>query len=73
MIWEPGSNGYDSPGYVNTGYNNDSSGYGNSGYSQMPEVRQGNFSDGYRENVYDSYNLGDRAYTDEAVLPNPEP
>lgn len=69
---DPENNGYDSPGYVNTSYSNGSSGYGNSGYSQNPEVRQGNFSDGYRENIYDPYNLGDTAYTDSAANPNPE-
>jgi len=64
--------GYNSPGYGNSGYNNESSGYGNSGYNKTPEAKQGNFDDGYRENVYDRYNLGDSAYTDSVTNPNPQ-
>ena len=38
-----------------------------------PETaKQGNFEDGYQENIYDETNLGDNAWTDTAANPNPQ-
>jgi hypothetical protein len=38
-----------------------------------PETaKQGNFEDGYQENIYDETNLGDTAWTDNAANPNPQ-
>ncbi|MEG3864699.1 hypothetical protein QUA43_17350 [Microcoleus sp. N9_B4] len=59
----------------NSGYNN--SGYESApdltvGYSSSKEVRQGNFDNGYQENVYDLSNLADTSWTDSAVRPNPQ-
>ncbi|HAZ46411.1 MAG TPA: hypothetical protein DDW76_32230 [Cyanobacteria bacterium UBA11369] len=67
---------------MNSSYFEQKSGYNNSGYSSGTEetsgyatqknVVQGNFDDGYQENIYDQSNLADNAWTDSAVRPNPQ-
>ena len=58
---EPGyTSGYESSSYDGE---SDRSGYGSG---------QGNYQNGYRENVYDRSNLADTAWTDSPANPNPQ-
>jgi hypothetical protein len=43
----------------------------NSGYKR-PKTKQGNYEDGYQENIYDRTNLLDTTYTDSSSLANPQ-
>jgi len=56
--------------YSNSGYHSD--GYQSSGYSLPQKSLQGNFEDGYQENLCDESNLADNAWTDTATRPNPQ-
>ena len=56
----------DQPGYGFDSDKNKELGY------KSPPPEQGNFSNGYQENVYDNSNLGDNAYTDSAAQANPQ-
>lgn len=54
-------------GYQNSGYYADED---TLGYASPEKVHQGNFDDGYQENVYDSSNLADSAWTDSPTRSN---
>lgn len=51
-----------------SGYEEPGSGAGETGYGGG----QGNFDDGYQENVHDQSNLLDTAYADSAAKTNPQ-
>lgn len=57
-------------GYKNSGYTSDEE--DTLGYASPHKVEQGNFDDGYQENVYDLSNLADTAWTDSATRSNPQ-
>ncbi|NES97405.1 MAG: hypothetical protein F6K32_19725 [Desertifilum sp. SIO1I2] len=59
----------------NSAYNN--SGYLSDveetlGYTSAQQAEQGNFDDGYQENIYDLSNLADNVWTDSAAHSNPQ-
>ncbi|MGK7875383.1 MAG: hypothetical protein AB4426_19410 [Xenococcaceae cyanobacterium] len=59
---------------------NQTNGYGTYGYGVEEDettgysssANQGNYDDGYQENIYDQSNLADSAWTDSAANPNPQ-
>lgn len=55
-------------GYGPSGYDKESDESDRSGYG----TGQGNYHDGYRENIYDQSNLADTAWTDSPANPNPQ-
>jgi hypothetical protein len=54
---------------TNNGYSNEKD--ENSGYKSS-KTKQGNYEDGYQENIYDRTNLLDTTYTDSSSCANPQ-
>ena len=66
---------------MNSSFSDPNLGYNNSGYASDEDtlvyasdkkVKQGNFDNGYQENVYDLSNLADNAWTDSDANSNPQ-